>query len=95
MMIGDRDRLLGRIRQMRRAATAREQQGHAGEQPSEDAVRALEERVAHLEQLLEGLQDSVHREFERHDEVIARLQTEIEPATLGAALARDARKRGL
>jgi hypothetical protein len=96
MTIGDRDRLLGRIRQIRRSAAAREQnEAAAPESTTDDPVRALELRVAHLEHLLEGLQDSVHREFERHDEQIARLQNEIEPAALGAALAEDARNRGL
>lgn len=95
MTIGDRDRLLGRIRQIRRTAADREQHEGAAPEAGDDPVRALESRVAHLEQLLEGLQDSVHREFERHDDQIARLQKEIEPAALGAALAEDARNRGL
>ncbi|HEX3614954.1 MAG TPA: hypothetical protein VHU61_00330 [Solirubrobacteraceae bacterium] len=95
MTIGDRDRLLRRIRQIRRSNADREEHESAAPESSDDPLRALELRVAHLEHLLEGLQDSVHREFERHDELIARLQNEIEPAALGAALAEDARNRGL
>jgi uncharacterized coiled-coil protein SlyX len=95
MTIGDRDRLLGRIRQIRRTAADREQHESAAPESPEDPIRSLELRVAHLEHLLEGLQDSVHREFERQDEQIATLQNEIEPAALGAALAEDARNRGL
>jgi predicted transcriptional regulator len=95
MTIGDRERLLRRIRQIRRSTADREQKEAAPVEPSEDSIRALERRMEHLEHLLEGLQDSVHREFERHDELIARLQNEIEPAALGASLAEDARNRGL
>ncbi|HZO79440.1 MAG TPA: hypothetical protein VFB39_15470 [Solirubrobacteraceae bacterium] len=58
-------------------------------------MRALEARVAHLEQLVEGLQDSVHRETERHGKLIAELQAQIQPGAMGAALAEDARDRGL
>ncbi len=58
-------------------------------------MRALETRVGHLERLLEGLQDSVHRESERHAKLIAELQAKIEPGAMGTALADDARNRGL
>ncbi len=51
--------------------------------------------MAHLEQLLEGLQDSVHRESLRQDKRIAELEAQIQPAALGEALSRDARDRGL
>ena len=51
--------------------------------------------MAHLERLLEGLQDSVHRESERHAKMIAELQTQLEPGAISAALAEDARNRGL
>jgi hypothetical protein len=45
--------------------------------------------------LLEGFQDSVHRESRRQDKRIAELETQIQPAALGEALSRDARDRGL
>jgi hypothetical protein len=51
--------------------------------------------VAHLEQLLEGLQDSVHRESGRHARLIAELQAQVQPGSMGAALAEDARNRRL
>ena len=92
----ERDRLLARIRQMRRvAATA--QGGRAAASPDPDPARleALEARMAHLEQLVEGLQDSVHRETERQDKLIAELQAQVRPAAMGAALSQDARDRGL
>jgi phage shock protein A len=96
MTIGERERLLRRIRQIRRTTADREQQEAAAvESADEDPIRVLQERVAHLERLLEGLQDSVHREFRRHEEQITALRDEIDPTVLGAALAEHARSRGL
>ena len=63
--------------------------------PESDYLRELEARVAHLEQLLQGLQDSVRREFSRHDKQIAELEAQLQPAALGKALSEDARTRGL
>jgi hypothetical protein len=100
----DRDGLIARIRQIRRrAASERSSTEPSDPQPSDpqpsdpqpDGLRALEARVAHLERLLEGLQDSVHRESERHAKLIGELQGQIQPGTMGAALAEDARNRGL
>ncbi len=94
--IADRERLLGRIRQIRKSTAAREQQeAAAAAEPADDPIRGLEQRVEHLEHLLEGLQDSVDRQFQRHDELIAKLQNDVDPAALGAALAKDVRNRGL
>ena len=95
MTVGDREGLIARIRQVRRLATARDRpKSHAGDSQPE-RLRALEARVAHLEQLVEGLQDSVHRESERHGKLIAELQAQIQPGAMGAALAKDVRNRGL
>jgi hypothetical protein len=98
----DREGLIARIRQMRRVPTAGDRQDtRAGDQdtragdPEVGPIPALEARVAHLERLVEGLQDSVHRESERHAKLIADLQAQIEPSAMGAALAEDARNRGL
>jgi dihydroorotase-like cyclic amidohydrolase len=52
-------------------------------------------RRSDRERLVEGLQDSVHRESKRHAKLIAELQAQIQPGAMGAALARDARSRGL
>ncbi len=93
--MGDRERLIARIRQVRRLATVRDRANSEEGDPQLARVQALERRVAHLEQLLEGLQDSVHRESERHGKLIADLQTQIQPGAMGAALAEDARDRGL
>lgn len=67
--------------------------------PPEDLTRqrisALESRVADLEEMLEGLQDAVHREAMRRDEQMARLERKTEPRELARALSDDARERGL
>jgi hypothetical protein len=95
MTLADRQRLIARIGQLRRPVVVRERPGTDPGDPQPDRVAALEARVAHLEQMLQGLQDSVHRESERQDNLIAKLRTQIEPGTMGAALAEDARNRGL
>ncbi len=93
--MGDRERLLGRIRQIRQTVAGKERPRSDPGDPQPDRLDALEVRVAHLERLLEGLQDAVHRESERHDTAIAELQAQIDPGAMGAALAEDVRNRGL
>jgi hypothetical protein len=60
-----------------------------------DQVAELRARVAHLEQMVQGLQDSVYRESQRQDKRIADIETQVDPATLAAALSKHARERGL
>lgn len=96
MTIGEREGLIARIRQVRRLASAADASPRSSTgDPNNERVRALEVRVAHLETLVEGLQDSVHRESERHGKMIADLQAQTQPGPMGAALAEDARSRGL
>ncbi len=96
MTMGEREGLIARIRQVRRRAAAADRPDtRATGDPRIDRLDALEGRVAHLEQLIEGLQDSVHRESERQAKLIAELQAETRPETMRAALAEDARDRGL
>ncbi len=94
MTVADREGLIARIRQVRRPATASDRpERHPGD-PQPEPLQALEARVAELEQLLEGLQDSVHRESERHAKLIAELQIQVQPGAMGAALAKASRDRG-
>jgi hypothetical protein len=58
-------------------------------------LERLNERLGHLEALVEGLQDAVHRESLRHDERIAELEHKTQPEELAKALSDDARRRGL
>ena len=96
MTEGDREGLTARIRQVRRLAATRSRADASRPAAREaDPVRDLQTRVAHLEQLVQGLQDSVYRESERHAKLIGDLQAQIEPAAMSAALAEDARQRGI
>jgi hypothetical protein len=71
--------------------------GREGVRAAEDSARiqALEKRIAHLEELVSGLQDSVHREFQRDGRRISDLEARTDPAAIASALSRDARERGL
>jgi hypothetical protein len=88
--------LIARIRQIHRTAEASATAPQKAA-PRDDAIalQVLQARVAHLEQLVEALQDSVHREAEREGRRIAELEARMEPAALGVALSKDARERGL
>jgi hypothetical protein len=91
--------LVGRIRQARRANAVDdlpddEAIGGGGD-TGLDPIGALERRVAHLERLLEGFQDSVYRESERHARMITELQLQVEPGAMRTSMAEDARNRGI
>ncbi|HUA46483.1 MAG TPA: hypothetical protein VMA77_14730 [Solirubrobacteraceae bacterium] len=100
--MGEREGLIARIRQVRRSAAGADASARRstvdpqdGRGARDERMDALEARIAHLEGLVEGLQDSVHRESERHAKLITELQGQIQPGAMGAALAEDARSRGL
>lgn len=96
MSVRERERLIARIRQLRRVFTdADERARPATSDPGQDELRALEARITHLEQLVEGLQDSVHRESTRLGKRVGELEARIHPAALGKALSEDARERRL
>jgi hypothetical protein len=78
--------LVGRIRQMRRQSPAPAGPVHP---------EGLETRLAHLEDLVQGLQDSIYRESQRQDKRIADLEAQIDPAAMATALSKNARERGL
>jgi vacuolar-type H+-ATPase subunit I/STV1 len=94
--VREREGLIARIRQVRRAAAAEvTSRPDVKQELDSPEMRALETRIAHLEQLVEALQDSVHRLSERHEMRIAELEARTQPAALSVALSRDARERGL
>ena len=84
-----------RIRHVRSVSAARDAPPAGAAEPDLSQVRALELRVAHMEQLMEGFQDSVHRETKRQNERISELEARTQPAALNVALSKDARERGL
>jgi hypothetical protein len=88
--------LLARVRQIRRqAAASDEPAGPRANKPEPEVLEALEARITHLEQLLQGLLDSVHRESARQSKRISELEAQIRPAAMSKALSEDARERGL
>jgi hypothetical protein len=87
-------RLLDRVVQQRRHANT-EAGSDAGELDHERRVGALEQRVRQLEALLEGLQDSIHRETTRQDEAIEALEAKTQAPEMARALGKYSRERGL
>ena len=77
--------MLGRLRRRQRTL----------ERSHEARLEMLERQVADLEELLEGLQDAVHRESVRRDQEASEVQKKMAPSALARALSEDARKRGL
>jgi len=90
---------LGRVRHKPRDEPGNEQASSpssgSGDERLTDQVAELRSRVAHLEQLVQGLQDSVHRGSERQDKRLSEMEKRLEPGTMAAALSKDARTRGL
>jgi hypothetical protein len=81
---------------MRRSGSQTQAPAATGADRTDGArVDDLEARIAHLEQLVEGLQDSVHRETTRQGKLIAEVQAQVQPAAIGTALDKEARDRGL
>lgn len=96
MSVREREGLIARIRQIRRASAEADEQARPSPNASEQGdLRALNARIEHLEQLVQGLQDSVHRESTRLNDRISELEARVEPGALGRALSDDARERGL
>jgi TolA-binding protein len=92
----ERERLIARIRQLGRASAQRERPpARPAVDPDRDQLRSLEQRVEHLEALVQGVQDSMHRESLRQSARLSELEAQIQPAALGKALSDDARARGL
>ena len=92
----EREGLIARIRHIRRASAEMDQQALLSTSGrGSDELQALEARIAHLEQVVQGLQDSVHRESTRLTKRIGELEARTHPAALGKALSEDARERGL
>jgi uncharacterized coiled-coil protein SlyX len=86
--------MLDRVIGLRRSRRAREEKAR-GASEAADPAASLEQRVAHLEAMIEGLQDAVHRESQRTKEQLEELRHCTEPSEISRALSRDARERGL
>ena len=86
--------MLDRVIGLRRIRRAREEKAR-GASGRADPVRTLEQRVTHLEAMIEGLQDAVHRDSRRTHEELDDLRRRTEPSEISRALSRDQRERGL
>jgi hypothetical protein len=96
MSLREGEGLISRIRQIRRSRPGPDQDARpVSSGPGQDELGALAERVRHLEALVEGLQDSVHRESSRLTKRLGDLEARTQPAALGRVLSEDARERGL
>jgi hypothetical protein len=93
--VGEPAGLIARIRQIRRATTAEHPAQARPADREQIHLSAVEARVAYLENLVQGLQDSVHRESSRQSRRVAEIEARIQPAALGKALSQDLRARGL
>lgn len=88
--------LIARIRQIRRASAGDDVRTRPSTpDPRQEELHALEARITQLEQLVQGLQDSVHRESTRLSERVGELEARVQPAALARAMSKDARERGL
>jgi restriction endonuclease S subunit len=58
-------------------------------------IAEIQQRLAHLESELEGLQDALYRESVRQDKQIHSLIESTQPSAVARALSDDARRRGV
>ncbi|MEO6859844.1 MAG: hypothetical protein ABI323_14880 [Solirubrobacteraceae bacterium] len=94
-MSEESDGLVARIRQIRRVLAPPDVLTPLRPNLGGDPKADLEARVAHLEQMVQGLQDSVYREAQRQEKRVTELEARLDPVALSAALSKDARERGL
>lgn len=93
--------MLERVVQLRRrkAAEAEAQapadEGVKTEPGYAERIELLEERIARMEAVVEGIQDAVHHEAVRRGKQIEGLEAKTEPGEITRALSRDARERGI
>jgi hypothetical protein len=86
--------LLERVIQQRRSADTATG-SPSGEVDHERRIRALEQQVEYLEALLEGLQDSVHREAARQDKEMKGLESKTQAPEMARALEKYSREHGV
>lgn len=94
---GGRHGLLNRVLERRRLDVDEDEpQPQRQDVPAtDDRIASLERRVNHLEKLVEGLQDAIHRDSLRRGHQIQELEDRTDPAEMSRAIAKHSRKHGL
>ena len=87
-------RLLDRVIKQRRSVADQTEKARSEEGP-EARIATLERRLDDLESLLEGLQDSVHRQASRHQEEMRELRRRTEAPELTRSLSQYSQRLGL
>jgi hypothetical protein len=80
---------------MRPTMGGAEEQPQPEEAPPDPDLEALQERIARLETVVEGLQDALYRHSQHLDERVEELKARLEPEAIARELSADARRRGL
>jgi hypothetical protein len=80
---------------MRPTHGAPEEPAQSEEMPPDPDLEALQERLARLEVVVEGLQDALYRHSQHLDAQVEELKARLEPEVIARALSADARRRGL
>jgi chromosome segregation ATPase len=86
-------RILDRVVSLRRPdpAGADDAATTTQDDPPAEQLSAMQDRLDHLEEALDGLQDAMHR----HARELAELRHERQPAEMARSRSADARRRGL
>ena len=87
-------RLLDRVIKQRRSVADQSDKGPT-EIDADARIATLERRIDELESLLEGLQDSVHREAARQQRELRELWQRTDAAELTRSLSQYSQRRGL
>jgi hypothetical protein len=95
MTTSRRTRLIARARAALPALTSADGDTAARLERLEADHAKQQARLDALENLVEGLQDAVHRETVRQGALIDELRKKTEPSEIARALTDDARRRGL
>jgi len=86
------ERVMVQIRPSREKASGTTDVGRHG---GRTRLEILEKRLEHLEAMVEGLQDAIHRESVRQGREIDELQKKAEPSEIRRALSQHAREHGI
>jgi hypothetical protein len=91
--------LLRRVRGLMRPVVERAGAGEPAppeaDTPPDPELEELQDRIARLESVVEGLQDALYRHSRNVDDRMDELRARTEPEAIARELSADARRRGL